>query len=149
MTIKSEIEKDYLTSFKARDEFSVSVLRLLKSAIKNQEISAKTELDDDEIIKVLKKEFKQRQDSISQYEAAGRDDLASTEKRESELISKYLPAQIDLETVKTAVTSAIAELKATSSSDFGKVMGFVMKKLGNNADGKQVTSVIKDILDQK
>ncbi len=146
MSLKSQIESDFLTAYKARDDVKVSILRMLKSAIKNGEISAKSELADPEIIKILRREVKQREESGAEFEKGGRNDLVSANKIEIEIINAYLPAQINEDQIQKVVDEVIAELNATGPADFGRVMGVVMKKVGTDADGGTVAVIIKKTL---
>ncbi|HLC43965.1 MAG TPA: GatB/YqeY domain-containing protein, partial [Patescibacteria group bacterium] len=144
-----QIESDFLTAYKAGETAKVSILRMVKSAIKNAEISAKSELADPEIIKILRREVKQRQESIVEFEKGHRNDLVASNQDEIEIINAYLPAQISTENIEKVVDGVIAELNATASADFGKVIGAVMKKINGDADGSLVASIIKTKLTQK
>jgi len=147
--LKQQIESDFLTAYKAGETAKVSILRMVKSAIKNAEISAKSELADPEIIKILRREVKQRQESIVEFEKGHRNDLVASNQDEIEIINAYLPAQISTENIEKVVDGVIAELNATASADFGKVIGAVMKKINGDADGSLVASIIKTKLTQK
>jgi len=149
MSLKAQIESDFLTAYKAGETAKVSILRMVKSAIKNAEISAKSELADPEIIKILRREVKQRQESIVEFEKGHRNDLVASNQDEIEIINAYLPAQISTENIEKVVDGVIAELNATASADFGKVIGAVMKKINGDADGSLVASIIKTKLTQK
>lgn len=146
MPLKSQLESDFLTAYKARDDAKVSILRMLKSAIKNAEIGAKGELSDAEVIKILRREVKQREESIVEFEKGGRGDLVAANKKEIEIINAYLPAQIGEDQIKTIVDEAITELNPVGPADFGRVMGAVMKKIGGDVDGATVAAVIKKTL---
>lgn len=149
MNLKQQIEKDFIEAYKAKEENKVSVLRLIKSSIKNTEINEKHELDDEAVMKILKKEIKQREDSISEYEKAGRSELAQKESAEAELIKAYLPEQLSLEETKQIVTDIISELGATNMADMGKVIGQVMQKAGAKVDGSKVSILVKEVLSNK
>ena len=143
MSIKSQIEQDFIIAYKAKEETRVSLLRLLKSAIKNAEIRAKRGLDDDETTKILYKEIKQRQDSISEYSKVGRGDLAQKEKDEIELIKIYLPSQLEEREIEKIVDQVIAEINASGPKDMGAVMNGVMSKVGSQASGSVVSATVK------
>lgn len=135
MKLYQQIDADFLTAYKAHEEAKVGILRLLKSALKNKAIElAKDDLDDAEVLPVLNKEAKMRQESIAQYEAASRPELVEQEKAELDFIQSYLPESTSEGEIKTIVEAVIAETGAISSSDMGKVMGSLKQKLTNPAD---------------
>lgn len=146
MSLKVQIESDFLTAYKAGETAKVSILRMLKSAIKNAEISAKTELSEPEVIKILRREVKQREESIAEFQKGNREDLISTNQAEIEIINAYLPAQIGEDQITQVVDEVISELNPTGPADFGRVIGAVMKKIGVDADGSLVASIIKSKL---
>ena len=146
MTIKEQIEKDFLKAYKSHEELKVSVLRMLKSSIKNAEIDKKTELNDSDVIAVLKKEIKQRKDSIEAYKEAGRDDSALQESKEMELLSSYLPNLMSEEEIRTIAEETITQTSASGMQDMGNVIGAIMQKHGDNVDGGAVSKVVKELL---
>lgn len=146
MSLNDKINDDFVTAMKSKDETKVSVLRLLKSALQNYQIAEQKELSDDDIIKVIQKEIKQRKDSISTYETGGRSELADKEKAEIEVLTKYMPQQLSNEELTEIVEKAIAETGATSEADIGKVMGRVMPQVAGRADGGQVSAKAKELL---
>jgi uncharacterized protein YqeY len=148
VSLKEIIDKDFIESYKAKEETKVSVLRMVKSAIKNSEISEKQVLTEEGIIKVLKKELKQRLDSISEYEKASRSDLVEKEKAEAVIIKSYLPADLSDEEYDRAVTDAILEIGATEMKDMGKVIALVMQKTKGSADGSKVSAMVRSKLSQ-
>lgn len=147
MSLKEQIEEQTVEAMKTHKEAELSLLRMLKSSIKNAEIAKGHELSDEEVISVLEKEAKQRRDSIAQYEAGNRTDLADVEKHELELIEKYLPQKLGEEQIRELVKQVISEVKPTGSADFGKVMGAVMAKLKGQADGASVQKIVREELD--
>jgi uncharacterized protein len=152
MSLKEQMLTDLKDSLKSGDNFRRDTLRLLSSAIKNSEIEKRKKeegLNDQEVLEVLKKAVKQRNDSIEQYEKGGRKDLAEKEKKELAIISAYLPAQMSKEKMREVVKSVISETGATSLKDFGKVMGMAMKKLEGQADGSTVKKISEEELNQK
>lgn len=148
MSLIDKINEDFITAMKAKDEGQVSVLRLLKSALQNAKIAEQKELSDDDVIKVVQKEIKQRKDSIATYETGGRAELADKEKAEIEILSVYMPAQLSDEELTAIVKSAIEETGATGMADMGKIMGKVMPQVAGKADGNQVSAKVKELLPQ-
>ena len=148
MSLKELIDKDFIESYKAKEETKVSVLRMVKSAIKNSEISEKQELTEEGIMKVLKKELKQRLDSINEYEKANRSDLVEKEKAEAEIIKSYLPADLSDEEYDRTIADAILEIGATEMKDMGKVIALVMQKTKGSADGSKVSAMVRSKLSQ-
>lgn len=142
MTLKSQLEQDFLTAYKAHEEVKVSVLRMLKSAIKNAEINAKGELSDEEVIKILRKEIKQRDEAIENYKKGNRDDLVAKDQAEIDLINPYLPAQMSEDEIEKIAVATITEMSA-GLADMGKVIGAVMQKTGGNADGALVAQLVR------
>ncbi len=137
MTLVQKIEQAYLDAAKARDMETIAIVRLLKSALKNEAIKISDlhyVLSDDEAIAVLNKEAKQRRDSIEQYEAAGRADLAEQEKKELAYIETYLPKALSDEELASVVDKVLADTGATQKADMGKVMGALKAELSNPAD---------------
>jgi uncharacterized protein len=144
MSLKQQIISDLTASMKAQDASSTSTLRMVKAALMNREIEKGGELDDEEMVKLLRSMVKQRRDSVEQFEKAARHDLVAKETGEIELIEKYLPQAASREVIEAAVVAAIAESGATSMKEMGKVMKLVQITLaGKNADGKTVSEVVK------
>ncbi len=149
MSLKEQIISDLKEALKSSDNLKRDTLRLISGAIKNAEIEKKKKeegLDDQEVLEVLKRAIKQRKDSIEQYEKGGRADLADKEKKELEIISVYLPAQMDEQKVREEIKKVIAETGAASQKDFGKVMGMSMKKLQGQAEGDVVKKIVEEEL---
>lgn len=152
ISLKEQIISDLKGSLKSGDSFKRDVLRLLFSMIKNWEIEKKKKeegLNDQEVIEVIKKSVKQRKDSIEQYEKGNRPDLVEKEKKEIEIISVYLPAQMDESKVREEIKKIISELGEVSQKDFGKIMGISMKKLQGQADGNIVKKILEEELSKK
>ena len=144
MSLTEKIVADLTTSMKAQEALRTSTLRMVKAAMMNRQIEKGSELDDDEISKLLRTLVKQRRDSVEQYEKAGRQELADKEKAEIEIIEVYLPQSASREEIENAVTTAIAETGATSMKDMGKVMKAVQAALtGRNADGRTISEIVK------
>jgi uncharacterized protein len=147
MSLFAQIEKDFLEAYKTRAEEKVSLLRLLKAALKNEMIELKkSELADEEVIKILKREVKKHLDSIELFSKGNREELAAKEKAELAIIKTYLPAELSEVEIKAAVLEIIQELGGASGVQFGQVMGLAMKKLGSSADGTLVSKVVKETL---
>jgi uncharacterized protein len=147
MSLKQQIIADLTTSMKAQTAARTSTLRMVKAAMINQEIEKGGEIDDQEMLKLLKSMVKQRHDSAEQYEKGGRQDLADKEKAEIEVIESYLPQAASREKIEAAIIAAIAETAATSMKDMGKVMKAAQARLaGNNADGRTVSEIVKEKL---
>ena len=133
-------------AMKAGDKDTLGVIRLINAAIKQKEVDERVELDDAGVIAVLEKAVKQRKDSISQYEAASREDLASIERAEMSVIERYLPAKMGETEVLAAIDAAIAETGAKGPADMGKLMGVLKPKLAGQADMGQVSALVKQRL---
>ena len=144
MSLTKQIVADLTTAMKAQDANRTSTLRMVKAAMMNRQIEKGSELDDDDMQKLLRSLVKQRRDSIEQYEKAGRQELVDKEKAEIEVIETYLPQAASSQEIEQAVTAAIAETGASSMKDMGKVMKAAQAALaGKNADGKLVSEVVK------
>ncbi len=144
--MKKRILDDIKTAMRARDKDRLGVLRLISSAIKQREVDERIELDDTQVITVLEKMIKQRRDSIEQFTAANRPELADTEKKEIEIIQTYMPRQLSDEEIFTLIDEAIASSGATSAKEMGKVIGILRPKLLGRADMGSVSSKIKQKL---
>jgi uncharacterized protein YqeY len=144
MSLKERIVSDLTASMKAQDAPRTSTLRMVKAALVNREIEKGGELDDEEMMKLLRSLVKQRHDSVEQYEKGGRPELAAKEKTEIEVIEAYLPQAASREEVEAAVAAAISETGASSMKDMGRVMKTVQTALtGKNADGRMISEVVK------
>lgn len=130
----------------SRDELSLSVLRMLKSALKNTEIAVGHELEDLEVLAVLEKQAKQRRDSADQYKNGGREELAEKELNELKIIEQYLPKKMSKEDLEKVVCEVIGEFGTCTASDMGKVIKLVMGKAQGTADGRMVSEVVKEKL---
>jgi uncharacterized protein YqeY len=146
MTLKAKLVEDMKTAMKAGEKDRLGVIRLINAAIKQKEVDERVEMTDPLVIGVLEKMVKQRKDSISQYDAAGRDDLASVERYELGVIDAYLPAKMDEATVAAAVAAAIAETGACGPADMGKLMAVLKPKLAGQADMGLVSQLVKKAL---
>ncbi len=143
MTLKERINEDMKAAMRARETAKLGTIRLLLAAIKQKEVDERIALDDGAVLAVIDKMLKQRRDSIAQYEAAGRTDLADVEKLEAELLTAYMPAGLSAEEIATAVAAAVAETGAAGPGDMGKVMGVLKPKLAGRADMTDVSKLVK------
>lgn len=139
MSIVEQVEKDLPAAMKAQEALKLSVLRMMKAALKNKQVELGKPLDDAQAVAVLRTLVKQRHESVEQFRKGGRNDLADKEEAEIKIVESYLPAAATEEEIDVAVVAAIAETGATGSKDLGKVMKTAMAKLaGRNVDGKRV-----------
>ena len=144
MSLKQQIISDLTASMKAQDAPRTSTLRMVKAAVMNREIEKGGELDDEEMMKLLRSLVKQRHDSVEQYEKGGRQDLADKEKTEIDVIEAYLPQAASRAEIEGVVAAAIAETGASSIKEMGKVMKAAQATLaGKNADGRTVSEIVK------
>jgi uncharacterized protein YqeY len=146
MSLSNRIDEDMKTAMREGSTEHVSTLRLLKSSLKNEQIKVMHDLSEDEQLKVLQREAKQRRDSISAYVDGGRDDLANAEKAELAIITGYLPKQLSDDELSKIVDAAIAETGATSMAQMGQVIGAVMKQTAGRAEGGAVSRLVKQKL---
>lgn len=147
--LKQQLQDELKQSMLAKEELKTSVLRMLITGITYYEINkggAGYEATDEDVLAVVDKQVKQRKDSIEQFEKAGRQDLADKEKKEMEMLNKYLPEQMPEEEVRKIIEETIAGLGNVSMGDMGKVMGAIMPKLKGKADGNLVSRIVKETL---
>jgi len=143
MTLRERINDDMKAAMRAGETGKRDAIRLLLAAIKQKEVDERIVLDDAAVVAVIDKMLKQRRDSITQYEAAGRSDLADAEKFEAELLGAYMPAGLSAEEIAAAINAAISETGAAGPGDMGKVMGVLKPKLAGRADMGEVSKLIK------
>lgn len=144
MGFQERIATELMAAMKAQDKVRLNTLRMVKTAMKNQEIEAGKPLDDAAAVAVLMKLLKQRKESIEVFAQNGRQDLADKEQSELAIIEEYLPAAVTSEEIEQAVSEAIAEVGATSAKQMGQVMSKVLPRFaGRPVDGKQVSAVVK------
>ena len=144
-SLTQQITDDIKSAMRERNKIALNTLRATKSAISNTAIEkggADTELSENDVVSILRKQIKQRLDSISQFESAGRDELAANEKEEVAILEKYLPTALTDEEIAAAVVDAIAESGAESKKDMGKVMKLLQEKTGGRADGKKLSQEV-------
>ena len=144
--LKDRIQSDVKDAMRAKAKERLGTLRLVTAAIKQKEVDERIEMDDDQVLQVLTKMVKQRQDSITQYTDAGRDDLAAQEQAELAIIGEYMPAALSEEELKELVSKALAEAGAQSIKDMGKVMGVLRPAVQGRADMGAVSAQVKQAL---
>jgi len=143
MSLKTQLTDDMKTAMKAGEKERLGVIRLINAAIKQKEVDERIELDDAQVLAVLEKMVKQRRDSVSQYDAAGREDLAGIERAEIAVIEHYLPAKLSEAEIEDVVDGAIRDSGATGPADMGKLMGVLKPRLAGKADMGDVSAIVK------
>lgn len=146
MSLKTQLTEDMKAAMKSGDKERLAVIRLINAAIKQKEVDERVEMTDALVLGVLEKMVKQRKDSISQYEGAGREDLATIERNELVVIETYLPAKMSEDEVAAAVAAAKAETGATGPADMGKLMAVLKPRLAGQADMGLVSQLVKKSL---
>ncbi len=143
MTLKQQITEDMKTAMRAKETARLGAIRLLLSAMKQREVDERIELTDADIVSIIEKMLKQRRDSISQYEAANRQDLADVEKFEVTVLQSYMPQQFSEAEIVSAIAEVITATAAAGPQDMGKVMAAIKPKLAGRADMGKVSGLIK------
>ena len=143
MSMKTQITDAMKGAMRAKDKPRLSAIRLMLSEVKRVEVDERIEIDDERLLSILDKMIKQRRDSITQYEAAGRDELAAIEIAEITVIQDFLPTALTDDEINAMITSAIAETGAESMRDMGKVMGILRPQIQGRADGGAVSGLVK------
>lgn len=146
VTLKDQITEDMKTAMRAKDARRLSAIRLLLAAIKQREVDERITMDDAAVVAVVEKALKQRRDSVTQYEAGNRQDLADQEKFEIGVLSAYMPQALSAEDVAAVIAAVVAETGAKSPADMGKVMAAAKAKLAGRADMGQVSGLVKAAL---
>ena len=146
MSLKQQLTDDMKTAMKAGEKDRLAVIRLINAAIKQKEVDERVEMTDPLVLAVLEKMVKQRKDSITQYEAAAREDLAAIERYELGIIDAYLPAKLGEDEILAAIDKAMAETGAASAADIGKLMGVLKPALAGQADMGLVSKLVKQKL---
>ena len=146
MALKQQLTDDMKAAMKSGDKERLGVIRLINAAIKQREVDERIELDDAAVLAVLEKMVKQRRDSVTQYEAAAREDLAAVERAEIAVIEGYLPAKLGEAEIRAAIDAAIAQTGATGPADMGRLMGVLKPALAGQADMGQVSALVKQRL---
>lgn len=150
MSLKEQLTEDMKQAMKAREagKLRLSVIRMVRAAIKNVEIDSKKELTEDGVLNIVAKEVKMRRDSIEEFKNANRQDLVDQLELEIAVLLPYLPQQLTEAEIRDLVSKAVAASGATSSKDMGKVMALLMPNVKGRADGKLVNSIVRDSLNQ-
>ncbi|MBB3292940.1 hypothetical protein FHT39_001579 [Mitsuaria sp. BK045] len=146
MSLKEQITEDMKTAMRAKDSERLGTIRLLLAAVKQKEVDERVTVDDVMLVSIVDKLIKQRKDSISQFTAAGRQDLADKETAELKVLEVYLPQRLSEDEIKAEVAAIVAELGAKGPADMGKVMGAVKGKLAGKADMGLVSAAVKAAL---
>ena len=147
MTIQEKIQSQMADAMRNRDQLRLSVLRMMKTAVKNKEIEKMKPLEEPEVLVVLNTLVKQRKDSVEQFRKGGREELAQKEEAEIKIIEEYLPAAASEDDIRRAIDEAVQETGAASMKDMGKVMKAALARLaGKSADGSRVSSMVKEKL---
>jgi len=146
MSLKERITEDMKTAMRAKETVRLSAIRLLLAAIKQKEVDERVVVDDTMTVAIIDKLLKQRRDSVTQYEAAKREDLAAIERQEIEVLSAYMPAGLSEAEIDAAIQAAIAETGAAGPADMGKMMAALKPRLAGRADMAQVSAKIKAAL---
>lgn len=146
MSMKDQITEDMKSAMRAKDSARLGTIRLLLAAIKQKEVDERIVLDDAQITAVIDKMLKQRRDSISQFESAGRQDLVDAEKAELEILTAYMPQQLGADEVRAVIAEVIAAVGATGPADMGKVMGPLKAKLAGKTDMAAASALVKAAL---
>jgi uncharacterized protein YqeY len=146
MTLRETINQDVKNAMKAKQTKKRDALRLLTSAFKQIEVDERKDLTDDDVIKIIQKQVKSRNDAATQYKDAGRDDLMQIELDEIAIYEPYLPAQLNDDELSETLSDIIAKVGASSMKDIGKVMGTASKALAGKADGKRINECVKKLL---
>ncbi len=149
MTLKEQLMADFKEAMKAKDEVRKNTISFARAAIKQYEVDNRQELDDEGIIAILSKQVKMRKDALSDFEKAGRTDLADDYKAEIEILMSYLPEQMDASKIKEAVQAAADEMgMEKDKKNMGRLMGAVMKKVKGLADGNDVRKAVEEFLSE-
>ena len=146
MSLRETINQDVKNAMKAKETKKRDALRLLTSAFKQIEVDERKELTDDDVIKIIQKQVKSRNDAATQYKDAGRDDLMQIELDEIAFYEIYLPAQMTDDELSTALKEIISKTGASTMKDMGKVMGMASKELAGKVDGKRINECVKTLL---
>lgn len=148
MSLTETVIKDMTEAMKSQDKFALSVLRMLKSSLQMEKINLKHDLSDEEATTVIKRQVKQRKDSITEYEKYNKQDEVTNLNKEIEVLSKYLPAEISEEEINKTLDVIFEELKPESMKDMGRVMKEATSRLGAGADGSLVSKLVKERLNK-
>ena len=149
MSLEERFQEDLKSAMKSGNETAVSVLRLLRTRLKEAQVAKRDDLSEDEIYRAIATEIKKRKEAIDLFEKGGREDLAAREHREIEVLDGYMPPKLSEEEIKGLAVKALEESGAEGARDLGKVMKVLMPQVVNRADGSQVRKIVKDLLTEK
>jgi len=146
MSLKEQLKNDMKEAMRAKEIVKRDTIRAINTMIKQIEVDERKELSDEDIVVLMQKAIKQRNEAIEQYQSAGRDDLVAKEQSEVDVINLYMPKQLSDEELESALREIVADVGATSMKDMGKVMGAAKAKIGGGADGKRINEMVKKVL---
>ena len=146
MSLKEQLTADMKEAMKNKEKERLAVIRMVRGAIRQQEIDGQKELGEEDVIAVISKEVKMRRDSIEEFQKGGREDLVEKTQAEIDVLLPYLPAQLSQDEVRELVKAAVEQTGAATPKDMGKVMGVLMPKVKGRADGKMVNTIVKSFL---
>lgn len=146
MSLKEQLKSDLKDAMRNKEIVKRDSIRAINTMIKQIEVDQRVELNDNEIIKLIQKGIKQRQEAIQQYKDASRDDLIAKEQEQIDIFSLYLPQQLDDDELQTQIKNIIEQVGATSMKDMGKIMNPAKEKLGGSVDGKRINEMVKKLL---
>ena len=146
MSLQEQLTTDMKEAMKSHDKDRLAVIRMVRGAIRQQEIDGQKELSDEDVIAVMSKEIKMRKDSIEEFKKGGREDLIAKKQAEIDVLMPYMPAQLSEDEVRELVKAAVAETGAATPKDMGRVMGALMPKVKGRADGKLVNTLVRSML---
>ena len=146
MELKERLNEDMKQAMKAKDKNRLSVIRMVRGAVRDKEINNRAELDDDGVLEVIASQIKKRKDALEQLRKSNRDDLVEAETEQIEVLQGFLPAQLSQEEIEAVIVGAIEELGATSMRDMGKVMGKLVPQLRGKADNSVVSQLVRQKL---
>jgi len=148
MSLRKLIPEDMKKALREKNKTELNVLRMLQSSIRNREIDAKGELDDNGVIEVINSEIKKRRDTIEEYKKVNREDAAEEEQKEIDILMKYMPEQLGEEKIREVIRSSIKKVNAAGPQDLGSVMKDVMPELKGKADGKLINRIVREELEK-
>ena len=146
MSLVERLNQDMKLAMKNKDKLKLSVIRMVKASVKNEEINQGSPLTDEQVLAVVTRELKQRRDSLQEFDKAGREDLAAPTREEIEILLEYMPEQMGEDDIRRIVSEAIQQVGAQSKKDLGKVMGVLMPKVKGRADGTLVNKIVQELL---
>lgn len=147
--LKDKLMADYKEALRLKDELRVGVIRMIRAAIKNAEIDKQSELNDEDVVRVIQSEIRKEREALEAFEQGGREDLAEETRRKLEILESYLPEMLSEDEIRNMAQEAIEEAGALSPRDMGKVMSILMPKVKGRADGRIVSGIVRELLEAK